>query len=716
MLFWITSVAGTISACALSNEDTRNPEVGRLSQSLEQVVFLDDFSAGLSQWTETGEGDWNTESLVSSSGYPSTSSGAPAAHSDNCDTSCTITMANAVDLSSAACARLEFLRFVSSGLDAGEYLEVQLWNGSSWVREGYWTNGNGDDSRWHQVTVDLTQYLGIDTFKVRFITFENYSTEHVHVDDVRIVVDTDCPVAGFYDDFTNLSQWQESGEGDWNVESLHASTDYPATASGSPAAHADNCVTGCTLTLSNSIDLSQAQSATLSFLRFVDSSLDAASLSSPEEFLKIELFNGSVWNTAFYWKNGAGDDDRWHQETYDLSAYLGTSDFNIRISTLSNSRYEHVHIDDLKVVQGDSPTDLQEQVQTIVDDVRSEAGLPALAAGVVFGNTDTATAVSGIVRIDHPDRTVDIDDSFIIGSCTKSMTATLIGMLVRDGLLDWNSTILDILSPEDEHIVAGSSFTQVTIEEILSHTAGFIRDLSINLGENATALEILEVLLNSTRIATDGSYNYSNTGYMVAGALAEYVTGIPYENLLQDRIFTPLNMTTAGFGWPDADYENDGSYFWYPKNPWGHENIEQIVDPENLKWLHPAWYPAGSVKSSIGDFLKYVNWHLQGHMGNDGLLGLPKEFFEKLHTGIVDTGINPDVPELGPGSYALGWTIHIHPDPNVGVIYTHSGDVGGFNSLMVFSPLKNVALTTIANINGSFSDLVTTTERINALR
>jgi hypothetical protein len=46
-------------------------------------VFFDDFSAGLGSFVETGEGDWNTEGLISTTGYPVSGSGAPAAHSDN---------------------------------------------------------------------------------------------------------------------------------------------------------------------------------------------------------------------------------------------------------------------------------------------------------------------------------------------------------------------------------------------------------------------------------------------------------------------------------------------------------------------------------------------------------------------------------------------------------------------------------------------------------
>lgn len=49
---------------------------------------------------------------------------------------------------------------------------------------------------------------------------------------------------------------------------------------------------------------------------------------------------------------------------------------------------------------------------------------------------------------------------------------------------------------------------------------------------------------------TVGTYEYSNLGYMVAGAMAEKLTGKSWENLMRVKLFNPLGMTSAGFGAP----------------------------------------------------------------------------------------------------------------------------------------------------------------------
>ncbi|MDH3385777.1 MAG: DUF5011 domain-containing protein, partial [Nitrosopumilus sp.] len=148
------------------------------------ILFSDDFESGFAKWTETGEGDWNLESPTEVQ-VPGHSSNL-VAHSDNCDSTCTITMSNSLDLSSSSSATLSFWRFVDDNLDAGEYLKVEAYDGSSWNTLFFWTDGSGDDNLWHQETVDLKNYLGASNFNLRFVTSQSFYLEDVEIDDVLI--------------------------------------------------------------------------------------------------------------------------------------------------------------------------------------------------------------------------------------------------------------------------------------------------------------------------------------------------------------------------------------------------------------------------------------------------------------------------------------------------------------------------------------------------
>ena len=162
----------------------------------------------------------------------------------------------------------------------------------------------------------------------------------------------------FSDDFESNSlttKWTETGEGDWRTSTspLHGVTVLPGHTPSNLVLHSDNCDTTCTLTLKNPIDLTAYSSATLSFWRFLDSSLDAG------EYLKMDVYNGNTWNTVFDWSHDSrSDDHRWHFESYSLAPYLTTSSFNLRFVTHQSSIYEDVQIDDVTInaTRGSTPT------------------------------------------------------------------------------------------------------------------------------------------------------------------------------------------------------------------------------------------------------------------------------------------------------------------------------------------------------------------------
>ena len=149
-------------------------------------IFFDDFESGFTKWTETGEGDWELES-PSEAQVPGNPSNL-VAHSDNCDSTCTLTLATPIDLSTQTGASLSFWRYVDNDMDNGDYLKVELYDGASWSTLFTWTNGSGDDDTWHQEIVDLSGYLGASDFNLRFVTHESFWTEDAEIDDVLIEV------------------------------------------------------------------------------------------------------------------------------------------------------------------------------------------------------------------------------------------------------------------------------------------------------------------------------------------------------------------------------------------------------------------------------------------------------------------------------------------------------------------------------------------------
>jgi CubicO group peptidase (beta-lactamase class C family) len=271
-------------------------------------------------------------------------------------------------------------------------------------------------------------------------------------------------------------------------------------------------------------------------------------------------------------------------------------------------------------------------------EVQRQHGLPAMGVAIVTRDGVWAFATSGHRRADRPKAYVDLHDQWHLGSCTKSMTATLVAMLVADDVLRWDLTLSEAFGQRVVH----PDLRGVTLRQLLAHEAGLSHTIwPSNLSTNDTVAQRqqLAVEVLSKKPATSvGKHSYSNTGYMIAAAIMEKATGRSWESLIRSRLFAPLGMQSAGFGAP-------GRNVTPPDSIHGHVN-GRPVSPGPEADNHPVNGPAGTVHASISDWGKYIELHLDGAVGDTRLLG--KEQFKVLHTPV-------------PGAnYACGWSVDTH--------------------------------------------------------
>lgn len=196
-------------------------------------------------------------------------------------------------------------------------------------------------------------------------------------------------------------------------------------------------------------------------------------------------------------------------------------------------------------------------VNADLEPIRTRFGLPALAAAVTRGGSIAAAGATG-VRVKGGDIKVTINDRFHLGSDGKAMTATLAGMMVEEKKLDWTTTIDDVLGPFVPGI--NSDVAALRLENLLSHSSGLPSDNEELLALYFTA-DVLRYNLVDLRLLTFSRYkhhppvspvgaafHYSNFGYMIAGMMVERAAKTSWEQLVTDRIFTPLGLKTAGLG------------------------------------------------------------------------------------------------------------------------------------------------------------------------
>ena len=110
-----------------------------------------------------------------------------------------------------------------------------------------------------------------------------------------------------------------------------------------------------------------------------------------------------------------------------------------------------------------APKDLSDQLEGI----RKEHLLPGMAAAVVRDDQIIAEGVAGVRRMGTDDK-IMLDDRFSIGSCTKRMTALMIGRMIDSGKLSFETTLAEAL-PD---IKMRDGYRKVTIAQLLSFTGG----------------------------------------------------------------------------------------------------------------------------------------------------------------------------------------------------------------------------------------------------
>lgn len=277
-----------------------------------------------------------------------------------------------------------------------------------------------------------------------------------------------------------------------------------------------------------------------------------------------------------------------------------------------------------------------EDVSSMLADIPETSGAPAITAGVVDGSGLRSLGSAGMRRIGGTDAVTN-DDRWHLGSCTKAMTAALVGTFVDDGDLSFDSTLTELF-PD---VTADPAWKTITMRQLLTHTAG-VGDFSTATwnawwaytGDDLASLRraLVEEVLAAPPEASVGVHVYSNAGFVIAGAALERITGDAWEDIMEERLFQPLGMDQCGFGPPPSETE-----------PWAHD-ASGVAYPDFDN--PPALGPAGTVHCSMASWARFVSANVSGPSG-DGPLLTP-ETWQEIQSGPVD----------GP---ALGWFVFERP-------------------------------------------------------
>jgi CubicO group peptidase (beta-lactamase class C family) len=321
-------------------------------------------------------------------------------------------------------------------------------------------------------------------------------------------------------------------------------------------------------------------------------------------------------------------------------------------------------------------------LKAVLEPIRREYQLPALTAAIVLDRKLVAEGTVGVRRAEHHEA-VALHDRFHIGSCTKSMTATLCAILVEKGRLKWTTTIEEEFPKLKDKL--HPDYHEVTLDHLLNHRSGLpddkvpdavlqpkIRALKGPIKEQRLAL-IRLVLQEKPKAPPGTKFQYSNNGYTIAAAMCEEASGESWEDLMRECLFRPLGMTTAGFGPPGTAGAVD--------EPCGHavKGNGKVV-PTPLDADNPAVIgPAGAVHCSVQDWARYAVLHLGGapSLLREGTL-------RHLHT-----------PPFG-DDYAYGWQLVPQPWAGGKSLY-HRGSNNYWFAVIWLAPARGNAYLAATN-------------------
>ncbi|WMX15743.1 MULTISPECIES: serine hydrolase [unclassified Aureispira] len=346
--------------------------------------------------------------------------------------------------------------------------------------------------------------------------------------------------------------------------------------------------------------------------------------------------------------------------------------FSILLACNPSSKLKNKDIEDL------------EDINLLLQKVRSKYNMPAMAAAVVRKDAIQAIGVTGVRRIYTKDK-VKLSDRFHMGSTTKAITAHWAASLVESGFITWDSKILDIFPHWEDDAL--KTYHNVTLSDLLCHRGKIqpftsAMDLASlprfagNPMEKRRAFAKWLLKQNPAKVGSQEGYVYSNAGYSIAAAMLEKVSETTWEEAILSDVLVPLDID-AVIGWPTDSDANQ---------PFGHHSVHPLdsnlraVTARNMFQMEDIIAPSGDLSMSIEDYAKFVQAHLQGVQGQDNLL--KADTYNYVH--------------YGRENYAMGWTRLLKNGTHVS---THDGSAGTFYSHT--SILKEKDLGIIIFVNAS---------------
>lgn len=309
----------------------------------------------------------------------------------------------------------------------------------------------------------------------------------------------------------------------------------------------------------------------------------------------------------------------------------------------------------------------------------AEKDLPAFSIALVSG--DTVSWQAGFGWQDE-EQTVPAtaETVYRVGSVSKLFTDIAVMQLADEGAINPDAPVADVLPGFQPQPDGG----RITLRQLMSHLSGLVREPPVGHYFDPTrpSLDATVASLNQTSLIYEPGtrVKYSNAGIAVAGAVVEAVRGRPYDAVIDERILTPLQMSSSSFRrTPQLQQRLATGWMW---------------TYDGRRFVAPVWplgtAPAGNLYSSVSDLSQFLKWLLADSPPADPSI-LSSESLQDMLTPVRNAAGEPQ-------NFGLGFHLsELDGLRQVG----HGGAVYGFSTQVEALPDRRLGVAAVCALDGS---------------
>ena len=329
-------------------------------------------------------------------------------------------------------------------------------------------------------------------------------------------------------------------------------------------------------------------------------------------------------------------------------------------------------------------------IDKLVERTMKTFQVPGIAVAIVKDGKVVHSKGYGISSIKSGEK-VDENTLFGIASNSKAFCTATLGILVDEKKLGWNDKVINYIP---EFRLYNPYVTEdFTIKDLITHRSGLgmgagdlmvwpdSSDFTIN-----DIIHNLRYLKQTTPFRT--KYDYDNLLYMVAGEVATRVSGMPWEQFVEERIMSPLGMERSAASFARLKNKTNAIE--------GHtviDNVLQVVPRHDVKTGHCS---AAGIYSSINDMSKWMICQLEnGKYGQSPVKQLFSAAVQKeMWSPQTIQPVRSDKYNSHFSAYGLGWNL---TDVKGTKQVSHTGGMEGMVTQVILLPEMKLGIVVLTN-------------------